>query len=262
MKQRDQLKHKLLRRVGKAIEDYNMIVEGDRIMVCLSGGKDSYTMLTLLRDLQSRAPVHFDLLAVHLNQKQPGFSEHIFPKYLEELGQPCRIIEADTHSIVKSKMSEVETTCFLCSRLRRGILYSKAPEMNCNKIALGHHADDILETFLLNMMFNGTLKSMPPILKSDDGRNTVIRPLAYCREAEIEEFAALMRYPIIPCGLCGSQPNLKRKRIKRLINDLSVEIPFLRDNMLASLGRVIPSHLMDEKLFDFKKLGNSSNPLD
>jgi len=248
------IKRKLLRRVGSAIEDYNMIMNGDRIMVCLSGGKDSYTLLTLLRDLQSRAPVHFELLAVHLNQKQPGFPKHIIRNYLEKLGQPYHIIDADIYGIVKSKITAGKANCFLCSRLRRGILYSSARALNCNKIALGHHTDDILETFLLNMMFNGVLKSMPPILRSNDGLNIVIRPLAYCRESEIEEFATLLRFPIIPSCLCGLPGNAKRKRIKKLIQDLAAEIPMLRDNMLASLGRVIPSHLMDSKLYNFKNI--------
>jgi tRNA 2-thiocytidine biosynthesis protein TtcA len=259
MDERTRLKKKLLRGVGKAICDFNMIVDGDRIMVCLSGGKDSYVLLTLLQDLQPRAPVRFELVAVNLNQKQPGFPANVLPRYLETLGLPYRIVEVDTYRIVKEKVPEGETTCALCSRLRRGILYSTAVELQCNKLALGHHADDILETFLLNMMFNGTIKTMPPILKSDDGRNTVIRPLAYCHEEDIEAFASLMDYPIIPCGVCGAQPHLKRKHIKRLINELSADVPMFRDTMLSALGRVIPSHLFDNKLFDFKKLGDSAD---
>jgi tRNA 2-thiocytidine biosynthesis protein TtcA len=245
---------RLARQVGEAVTDYNMIEEGDKVMVCLSGGKDSYAMLELLMRLRERAPIDFSIVAVNLDQKQPGFPEHILPEYLKKLDIPFHIENQDTYSIVKRLVPEGKTTCSLCSRLRRGILYRVAGELGATKIALGHHRDDILQTLLLNMFYGGKLKGMPPKLQSDDGKNVVIRPLAYIKETDLERFAVLREFPIIPCNLCGSQPNLKRAEMKELIRDWDKRFPGRVENMFNALGKVVPSHLMDHTLFPFGEL--------
>jgi len=262
MRSDDGTKTKLLRRMGEAIADFAMIEDGDRVMVCVSGGKDSHTLLNMLIDIRRRSPVKFDLLAVNLDQKQPGFPAEVLPAYLNDLDVPFRIVERDTYSIVKRLVPEGKTYCSVCSRLRRGILYNIAVEEGCNKIALGHHADDIITTLLLNLFYVGSLKAMPPKLRSNDGRNTVIRPLAYCSERDIADYALRCDFPIIPCDLCGSQSNLKRARIKKLITDLEHEIAHVRSSMLNALGNVAPSQLLDHDLFNFKTLGTATGDIE
>ncbi|MEP5764515.1 MAG: tRNA 2-thiocytidine(32) synthetase TtcA [Halieaceae bacterium] len=250
----NKLQKRLRRNAGNAIADYNMIEEGDRVMVCLSGGKDSYAMLDVLMSLQRNAPVNFDLVAVNLDQKQPGFPEEILPAYLKKLDLPYYILEKDTYSIVREVVPEGKTTCGLCSRLRRGSLYGFAQDIGANKIALGHHRDDIVETLFLNMFFNGSLKAMPPKLLSDDGANVVIRPLAYCKEKDLVAFADYKAFPIIPCNLCGSQENLQRVQVKKMLQDWERQYPGRTETIFRSIRNIAPSQLADSSLFDFRSL--------
>ncbi len=262
------LQRRLCRLVGQAIADYNMIEDGDRIMVCLSGGKDSFGLLDTLLLLQRRAPIRFEIVAVNVDQKQPGFPARVLPDYLARIGVPYRIEEQDTYSIVKGLIPEGQTTCSLCSRLRRGILYRVASELGASKIALGHHRDDILETLLLNLFYGGKLKGMPPKLLSKDGRHLVIRPLAYVSEADLALYARVREFPLIPCDLCGSQENLQRKAVKALVHELEGRFPGSVSSMFAALSNVLPSHLMDRELYGFTTLrtarstdGDDSPPL-
>jgi tRNA 2-thiocytidine biosynthesis protein TtcA len=250
----NKLHKRLCRLVGQAIGDFNMIEDGDKVMVCVSGGKDSYALLDILMTLRERAPIRFDIVAVNLDQKQPNFPADILPAYLTKLGVPFHIENQDTYSIVKRLIPEGKTTCSLCSRLRRGILYRVADELGCNKIALGHHRDDILETFFLNMFFGGKLKGMPAKLQSDDGKHIVIRPMAYVKEADSTRYAEVKQFPIIPCDLCGSQENLQRKQIKGLMREWEHKYPGRVESIFSSLSTVVPSHLMDRDMFGFKDL--------
>jgi len=251
----NKLAKRLRRQVGQAIADYNMIEDGDRVMVCLSGGKDSYTLLDILRQLQAKAPVRFELVAVHLDQKQPDYDATILPGYLRSIGMPFQIIEQDTYSVVKRVVPEGKTMCGLCSRLRRGALYAHAERAGFTRLALGHHRDDIVETLFLNMFHQSTLKAMPPKLQSDDGKHVVIRPLAYCRESDIAEYAALRAFPIMPCNLCGSQETLQRKAVKQMLQDWERRFPGRIENVFRALTAVAPSQLADRELFDFAALG-------
>jgi len=250
----NKLTKRLRRLTGEAIADYGMIADGDKVMVCLSGGKDSYALLDILLHLRSHAPIRFDMVAVNLDQKQPGFPAHVLPDYLTRLGVPFRIEEQDTYSTVKRVIPEGKTMCSLCSRLRRGVLYRVAGELGATKIALGHHRDDALETFLLNLFYSGQLKAMPPKLRSDDGRHVVIRPLAYCEEADLAAYAEVKQFPIIPCNLCGSQENLKRNEMKQLLREWEKRHPGRVETMLNSLKHVRTSHLLDRDAFDFERL--------
>jgi tRNA 2-thiocytidine biosynthesis protein TtcA len=253
----NKLQKRLRREMGQAIADYNMIEDGDRIMVCLSGGKDSYTMLGILLNLKQSAPISFEIVAVNLDQKQPGFPEHILPEYLESMSVPYHVIEQDTYSVVKRIIPEGKTTCGLCSRMRRGALYAYAEEHGYNKIALGHHREDILETFFLNMFYGGQLKAMPAKLKSDNGKHIVIRPLAYSREKDIEEFSELKGYPIIPCNLCGSQTNLQRVQMKAMLNQWDRDFPGRVETIFSGLKNIKSSQLLDKELFDFESLSQT-----
>jgi tRNA 2-thiocytidine biosynthesis protein TtcA len=252
------LEKRLRRNVGQAIAEYNMIEDGDKVMVCLSGGKDSYALLDILLLLRKSAPIHFDIVAVNLDQKQPGYPEHILPNYLEKLGVEYKIVEEDTYTIVKEKVPEGKTTCSLCSRLRRAILYKAAKELGATKVALGHHRDDMLETLMLNMFHGGKLKSMPPKLISDNGEQIVIRPLAFCKESELIQYAKLKNFPIIPCNLCGTQPNLQRQNIKKMLNDWEVQFPGRIESMFTAISNVSLSHLSDSELFDFKGISTKN----
>ncbi|HUG57226.1 MAG TPA: tRNA 2-thiocytidine(32) synthetase TtcA [Candidimonas sp.] len=250
----NKLSKRLMRETGRAISDFNMIEDGDKVMVCLSGGKDSYSMLDILLTLKARAPIKFDIIAVNLDQKQPGFPEHVLPEYLKSINVPFHIAAQDTYSIVTRVLAEGKTMCSLCSRLRRGILYRVASELGATKIALGHHRDDILGTFFLNLFYGGRMKAMPPKLMSDDGKHIVIRPLAYVPEKDLIAYAELKKFPIIPCNLCGSQENLKRKEVGRMIAEWDKKFPSRSWNVFGALSRVVPTHLMDTQLFDFAGL--------
>jgi len=256
----NKLTKRLRAAVGAAIGDFNMIEDGDKVMVCLSGGKDSYSLLDILLALKLHAPIRFDIVAVNLDQKQPGFPEHVLPEYLTRIGVPFHIAEQDTYGVVKRVIPEGKTTCGLCSRLRRGVLYRVAGELGATKIALGHHRDDMLETLFLNMFYGGKLKAMSPKLVSDDGKHIVIRPLAYCREKELARYAELRDFPIIPCNLCGSQPNLQRQAVKEMMRDWDKKFPGRLETMFRALQNVVPSHLADPALYDFAGLKPQDAP--